>query len=75
MTATFYMGTTVNSIKNIAIMKQSIQELINLLETKSKINPFENDNILVKIDKDLFKGKIDLKMFFFLIQKFQKKLH
>ena len=60
MTATFYIGTTVNSIKNIALMKQSIKELIDLLETKSKINPFDNNN-LEEIDKKLFKGKIEFK--------------
>ena len=73
MTATFYIGTTVNSIKNISLMKQSIQELINLLETKSKINPFENNNNLVKIGKEKFQGKIEFKNVNFSYPKNSKK--
>ena len=73
MTATFYIGTTVNSIKNIALMKQSIFELIDLLETKSEINPFDNNNNLVKIDKKLFRGKIEFKNVFFSYPKHSKK--
>jgi len=72
MTATLYIGIIVNSIKNIALMKKSIQELINLLETKSKINPFDDRKNLIKIGKELFKGKIEFKNVFFLSKKFKK---
>ena len=74
MTATFYIGTTVNSIKNIALMKQSIQEIINLLETKSEINPFENNHNLITIKKDLFQGKIEFKNVVFSYPKNSKKI-
>ena len=60
-----YIETTVNNIKNIALMKESIKELMQLLETKSQINPFENRNDLVKLDKNNFEGKIEFKNVFF----------
>ena len=65
MTATFYIGNTVNSIKNLSLMRQSIKELIKLLETKSKINPFDERSDLVKIDNNKFRGKIEFKNVFF----------
>ena len=61
MTATFYIGTTVNSVKNLSLMKQSIQEIINILETKSEINPFEINSNLINIDRKKFQGKIEFK--------------
>ena len=61
MTATFYIGTTVNSVKNLSLMRQSIKEIINLLETKSEINPFETKNNLINIDRKKLQGKIEFK--------------
>ena len=65
MTATFYIGNTVKSIKNISLMKQSIKELIKLLDTKSKINPFDERNDLAKIDNNKFEGKIEFRNVYF----------
>ena len=65
MTATFYIGNTVNSIKNISLMRQSIKELIKLLNTKSKINPFNERNDLVKIENNKFEGKIEFRNVYF----------
>ena len=73
MTATFYIGTTVTSIKNISLMKQSIKEIIELLDTKSKINPFENPNKLI-INKNTFKGKIEFKNVVFSYPKNSKNI-
>jgi ABC-type multidrug transport system fused ATPase/permease subunit len=61
MTATFYIGTTVNSVKNLSLMRQSIKEIINLLETKSEINPFETKSNLINIDREKLQGKIEFK--------------
>ena len=74
MTATSYIETTVNSIKNIALMKESIKELMQLLETKSQINPFENRNDLVKLNKNNFEGKIEFKNVFFSYPQNSKKI-
>ena len=74
MTATFYIGTTAINIKNISSMKQSIKELIELLETKSKINPFEKNNKLIKISKISFKGKIEFKNVVFSYPRNSKKI-
>lgn len=74
MTATFYIGTTVNSVKNLSLMKQSIKEIINLLETKSEINPFETNSNLIHIDRKKFQGKIEFKNVLFSYPSNSKKI-
>ena len=74
MTATFYIGTTVNSVKNLSLMKQSIKEIINLLETKSEINPFEANSNLIHIDRKKFQGKIEFKNVLFSYPSNSKKI-
>ena len=74
MTATFYIGTTVNSVKNLSLMRQSIKEIINLLETKSEINPFETKNNLINIDRKKLQGKIEFKNVVFSYPTNSKKI-
>ena len=74
MTATFYIGTTVDSIKNLTLMKQSIKELLSLLETKSEINPLEYKSDLITINKKTFKGKIEFKDVIFSYPTNSKKI-